>query len=82
MRTLNFTQLSGRLKRWDECDVAIMVLDAEKGITHQDLSIYKMAIKKTSWNCSGLLINGDLIEKETNTAREFEKALKEKTCPL
>ncbi|MBK8657651.1 MAG: ribosome biogenesis GTPase Der [Bacteroidetes bacterium] len=78
---LEFYSVIRAVKALDESDVAIMVLDAEKGITHQDLSIYKMAIKKHR----GIVVavnKWDLIEKETNTAREFEKALKEKLAPF
>lgn len=78
---LEFYSVIRAVKALDESDVAVMVLDAEKGITHQDLAIYKMAIKKHR----GIVVavnKWDLVEKSTNTARDFEKQLKEKLAPF
>jgi GTP-binding protein len=78
---LEFYSVIRAVKALDESDIAIIVLDATKGITHQDLSIYKMAIRKHR----GIIIavnKWDLIEKTTNTARDFEAVLKSKLAPF
>lgn len=78
---LEFYSVIRAIKALDESDVAVIVLDAVKGITHQDLAIYKMAIKKHR----GIVIavnKWDLIEKETNTARDYELVLKDKLAPF
>jgi GTP-binding protein len=78
---LEFYSVIRAIKALDESDIAIIVLDATKGITHQDLSIYKMAIKKHR----GIVIavnKWDLIPKETNTARDYELVLKSKLAPF
>jgi GTPase len=65
----------------DEADVCLLLLDASKGITAQDLSIFGLAAKKGK----GLVVivnKWDLVEKETNTARDYEKQLKEKLAPF
>jgi len=57
------------------------LLDAEKGITAQDLKIYSLAANKGK----GLVIlvnKWDLAEKSTNTARDYERVLKEKLAPF
>lgn len=65
----------------DEADICLMVLDAEKGINAQDLNIFSMAAKKGKGIV--ILVNKwDLLEKETNTARDYEKNLKERIAPF
>lgn len=78
---LEFYSVIRAVKALDESDIAVVVLDATKGITHQDLSIYKMAVKKHR----GIIVavnKWDLIEKNTNTARDFEAVLKSKLAPF
>ncbi len=58
------------------CDVAILLLDAELGINNQDQKVIEEVIRRRK----GLIIGvnkWDLIEKDTNTAREFELKVKE-----
>lgn len=78
---LEFYSAIRAVKALDEADVALVVLDAAKGITHQDLNIFKLSIRKHR----GIIVlvnKWDLIEKETNTARDFETALKAKLAPF
>jgi GTP-binding protein len=78
---LEFYSVIRAVKALDESDIAVIVLDASKGVTHQDLTIFKMAIKKHR----GIIIavnKWDLIEKETNTARDYEKILLNKLAPF
>jgi GTPase len=78
---LEFYSVIRAIKAMDEADVCIIMLDAEKGITAQDLSIYSLAARKGKGIV--LAINKwDLVEKQTNTARDYEKQLKEKLAPF
>jgi len=65
----------------DEADVCLLVLDAEKGITAQDVSIFSLASRKGK-GIVVLVNKWDLMEKTTNTARDYEKHLKEKIAPF
>ncbi len=63
------------------CDVAILMIDATLGLEQQDLSILGQILK----NKKGVVIlvnKWDLIEKETNTARDLEKEIRNKTAPF
>ncbi len=78
---LEFYSVIRAVNALDEADIALIVLDASKGITHQDLAIYKMAIKKHR----GIILainKWDLIDKETNTARDMEAILRSKLAPF
>nr|MCU0388125.1 ribosome biogenesis GTPase Der [Chitinophagaceae bacterium] len=78
---LEFYSVIRAIKAMDEADVCILLLDAEKGITAQDLNIYSLAARKGKGIV--LAINKwDLVEKQTNTARDYEKQLKEKLAPF
>lgn len=78
---LEFYSVIRAIKAIDEADVCLLLLDTEKGITAQDLKIYSLAASKGK----GLVIlvnKWDLAEKTTNTARDYEKVLKEKLAPF
>ncbi len=78
---LEFYSVIRAIKAIDEADVCLLLLDAGKGITAQDLSIYALAVKKGKGMV--VLVNKwDLIEKETNTARDYEKDLKQRLAPF
>lgn len=78
---LEFYSVIRAIKAMDEADVCLLMLDAEKGITAQDLNIFSMAVKKGK-GIVVLVNKWDLIDKETNTAKEFEKVLKERLAPF
>ncbi|MCK9245529.1 MAG: ribosome biogenesis GTPase Der [Anaerolineaceae bacterium] len=59
----------------ERCDVAILVIDAVSGITAQDTHI--AGYINEAWKSVLVVINKwDLIEKDQNTAIEFEKLLR------
>jgi len=58
------------------------LLDAEKGITAQDLNIFSLAARKGK-GVVVLVNKWDLVaNKETNTARDYERVLKDKLAPF
>lgn len=78
---LEFYSIIRAIKAMDEADVCLLVLDADKGITAQDVAIFSLASRKGKGIV--ILVNKwDLLEKETNTARDYEKRLKEKIAPF
>ncbi|HUR12118.1 MAG TPA: ribosome biogenesis GTPase Der [Flavitalea sp.] len=78
---LEFYSVIRAIKAMDEADVCLIMLDASKGITAQDLNIFSLAVKKGKGIV--LLVNKwDLFEKETNTARDYEKELQKKIAPF
>lgn len=59
----------------ERCDICVLMIDAESGITEQDKKIAGVAHKAGK----GLLIvvnKWDLIQKETNTMRDYEKIIR------
>ena len=78
---IEFYSVLRAIKAIENSDMCIVMIDATRGIEAQDLNIIQLAIN----NRKGLMImvnKWDLVEgKETNTARDFEKALKERLAP-
>ncbi len=78
---LEFYSVMRAISAIEEADVSILMLDAQVGVEQQDLSIYRLLIKRHKGVV--ILVNKwDLIEKETNTARDFEQAIKERLAPF
>jgi GTPase len=78
---LEFYSVIRAIKAMDEADVCLLLLDAEKGITAQDLNIFSLAVKKGK----GLVVvvnKWDLVEKETNSSRDYAVKLKERFAPF
>jgi GTP-binding protein len=78
---LEFYSVIRAIKAMDEADVCLLLLDAEKGITAQDLNIFSLAVKKGK----GLVVvvnKWDLVDKETNTSRDYAIKLKERFAPF
>src|SRR5580704_11293535 len=78
---LEFYSVIRAIKAMDEADVCLLLLDAEKGITAQDLNIFSLAVKKGK----GIVVvvnKWDLVNKETNTSRDYADKLKERFAPF
>jgi GTP-binding protein len=78
---LEFYSVIRAINAMDEADVCLLMLDAEKGITAQDLNIFALAVKKGK-GIVVLVNKWDLVKKETNTAKEYEKELKKRLAPF
>ncbi len=78
---LEFYSVIRAIKAIDEADVCFLMIDATFGIESQDMSIFSLILKRKKGVV--ILVNKwDLVSKETNTARDFEKQLKEKLAPF
>ncbi len=74
---LEFYSVMRAIKAIEESDICILMIDATQGITAQDLNLIKLVVKRKK----GLVLavnKWDLIEKETNTARDMETSIKDK----
>ena len=78
---LEFYSVMRAIKALDEADVCMLLIDAQTGVEAQDLSIFRLAIKRNKGVV--ILVNKwDLLEKETNTARDFEKEVRNRLAPF
>ncbi|MBC7554704.1 MAG: ribosome biogenesis GTPase Der [Taibaiella sp.] len=79
---LEFYSVIRAIRAMDEADVCMLLIDASVGVTAQDVSIFSLAARKGK-GIVVLVNKWDLVpEKETNTARDYEKKLKERMAPF
>ena len=78
---LEFYSVMRAIRAIEEADICLLLIDAQAGITQQDLAIFRLAQKR--YKGIVVLVNKwDLIKKETNTARDFEEEIKRKIAPM
>jgi GTP-binding protein len=64
------------LKSLDRCDVALIVMDADEGVTDQDISIAGYAYER-GCGCILLLNKWDLVPKDRRTAMRYHQRLRD-----
>ena len=78
---LEFYSVMRAVRAIEHCDVAVLVVDATRDFEGQDEKIFWLAEK----NKKGVVIlvnKWDLVEKETNTMRDFEAHIRQKISPF
>lgn len=78
---LEFYSVIRAVRTLDKTDVAIVMIDATKGITAQDISIFSLAARKKA-GIVFVVNKWDLIEKDTHTAKEYEAELRKRIEPF
>ncbi|MCR5444218.1 MAG: ribosome biogenesis GTPase Der [Bacteroidales bacterium] len=78
---LEFYSVMRSVRTIEASDVCILMLDASQGLEQQDLNIFSLIQR----NHKGVVIvvnKWDLVEKTTNTHRDFENLIKERIAPF
>lgn len=78
---LEFYSVMRSVRAIEHADVCILVVDATRGFEGQDQNIFWLAEK----NRKGVVIlinKWDLVEKDTMTARDYEKKVREQIAPF
>ncbi|QMU65658.1 MAG: ribosome biogenesis GTPase Der [Flavobacteriaceae bacterium] len=78
---LEFYSVMRAVRTIEYSDIVILMVDASRGFESQDQNIFWLAEK----NKKGIVIlinKWDLIEKETNTIRDFETKIKKQIAPF
>ncbi|HTJ50243.1 MAG TPA: ribosome biogenesis GTPase Der [Cyclobacteriaceae bacterium] len=78
---VEFYSVLRSLKALEDCDVCIVVIDAERGLESQDVSIISLAERQGK----GIVImvnKWDLIEKDAKTSEKMKKEIMEKLKPI
>ncbi|MBL4624554.1 MAG: ribosome biogenesis GTPase Der [Flavobacteriales bacterium] len=79
---IEFYSVMRTIRAIENCDVCLLLVDAEDGMTTQDINVLHLAER----NNKGVIIlvnKWDLVEdKQTNTIKQFEEQIKEKIAPF
>jgi GTPase len=78
---LEFYSVLRSIRAIEGADVCLLLLDATQGVESQDLSIFEI-VKRNNKGIVILVNKWDLIEKETNTSRDYLNAIKERLAPF
>ena len=78
---IEFYSVMRAIRSIESSDVCILMIDAERGFESQDLNIFSLVEK----NHKGVVIlvnKWDLVEKQTNTHKDFEEMIRRQISPF
>ena len=78
---IEFYSVMRAVRAIEDSDVCILMIDAKDGVQHQDLQIFSI-IEKNGKGVVILVNKWDTIEKETNTAKEYEAEVVKRFAPF
>ena len=78
---IEFYSVLRSIRTIENSDVCIFMVDATEGIQKQDLNIFYV-IEKNRKGVVVLVNKWDLIDKETNSVRDFENKIREQLSPF
>lgn len=78
---LEFYSVLRSIRALEQADVCLLMIDAVNGIESQDLSIISL-IQKNNKGMVILVNKWDLVEKDTNTSKEYIEKIKSKIAPF
>ncbi|KAB2814059.1 ribosome biogenesis GTPase Der [Phaeocystidibacter luteus] len=78
---LEFYSVMRSVRTIEHADVCLLVIDATLGIEAQDLAIFNL-IQKNRKGVVVLVNKWDLLDKETNTMRDFEALVRKRLAPF
>ena len=78
---IEFYSVLRSIRAIENSDVCLLLIDATRGVEAQDMNILDIVLKNNKGIV--LLVNKwDLVEKETNTAKEFEAEIRRRMAPF
>ena len=78
---LEFYSVMRSIRSIENSDVCILMLDASQGLEQQDLNIFSL-IQRNNKGVVIVVNKWDLIEKETNTHKQFEDLIRSRIAPF
>lgn len=78
---IEFYSVMRSVRAIEECDVTVLVVDAQEGLESQDVNLFRLADK----NGKGIVIlvnKWDLVEKDHKTSKEYEELIRNKIAPF
>ena len=81
MEDLEFYSVMRSIRAIENSDVCILMLDAVQGLESQDLNIHNLIVRNRK-GCVIVVNKWDLIEKESNTMKEWTEFLKKRLAPF
>ena len=81
MEDLEFYSVMRSIRAIENSDVCILMLDAQQGLESQDLNIHNLIVRNRK-GCVIVVNKWDIVEKESNTMKEWRAFLQKKLAPF
>ena len=81
MEDLEFYSVMRSIRAIENSDVCILMLDAQQGLESQDLNIHNLIVRNRK-GCVIVVNKWDLVEKDSNTMKEWKEFLEKKLAPF
>jgi len=78
---LEFYSVMRSIRAIEHSDICVMMIDATTGMEAQDMNIFNL-IQKNRKGCVLVVNKWDLFIKDSNTLRDYERALKSRLAPF
>jgi len=78
---LEFYSVMRSIRAIEHSDVCVMMIDATTGMEAQDMSIFNLILKNRK-GCVLVVNKWDLFTKDSNTLRDYTKALRSRLAPF
>lgn len=78
---VEFYSVMRSIRSIENSDVCLLIIDATQGIESQDINIFHL-IQKNSKGVVLLVNKWDLVEKDNQSTKEYEKKIREKIAPF
>ena len=78
---LEFYSVMRSIRAIEHSDVCVLMIDAQTGLEAQDMSIFNL-ISRNRKGCVIVVNKWDLIEKDSNTMKEYIEAIKSRIAPF
>lgn len=78
---LEFYSVMRSIRSIENSDVCVLMLDASQGVESQDMNIFSLIVRNKK-GCVIVVNKWDLIDKGTNTMKEYEEFLRKKLSPF
>ena len=78
---IEFYSVLRSIRAIEDCDVAILMLDATQGFEAQDMNILRL-IERNKKGLVMVVNKWDLVEKDSNTHKAYEELIRSRTAPF
>ena len=78
---LEFYSVMRSIRAIEQSDVCVLMLDAQQGLESQDLNIHNLIVRNRK-GCVIVVNKWDLVEKDSNTMKEWTEFLKKRLAPF
>ena len=78
---IEFYSVLRSVRAIEDCDVAILMLDATQGFEAQDMNILRL-IERNKKGLVMVVNKWDLVEKDSNTHKAYEEVIRSRTAPF